>query len=125
MTAVLVISLSRYLGGEPVSNIIDKNWTKHPQEQASRFNSVGFDFDANDIPTTLKDLEAKIYGQEWDGIMVGWCLRGNPDRTALFEKVVTLSTRTMQVRPQMKLMFCAGPNDIADATLRNFPVSSV
>jgi hypothetical protein len=52
-------------------------------------------------------------------------LRGNSDRTALFEKVVTLCTRIMQDRPQMKLMFCTGPNDIADATLRNFPVSSV
>ncbi|CRG86978.1 hypothetical protein PISL3812_03991 [Talaromyces islandicus] len=89
MTTVLVISLSRYLRGEPVSSIIAQNWSKHPQEQSARFSTTGFDFDANDIPTALKDLKAKIHAQEWGGVMVGWCLRGNPDRTALFEQVVS------------------------------------
>lgn len=124
MPTVLVVSLSRYLSGKPVSNVIHQNWSEYPQE-VTRFNNFGFDFDANDIPTTLRDLETKIHAQDWDGIMVGWCLRGNPDRTETFEKVVTLCTRAMRDRPQIKLMFCAGPEDVADATLRNFPVSSV
>jgi hypothetical protein len=124
MTTVLVISLSRYLRGEPVSNIIAQNWAKFSREQAARFKTTGFDFDASDIPTALKDLETRIHAQKWHGIMIGWCLRGNIDRTALFEQVVSVCTGAMQDRPQMKLMFCSGPDDIANATLRNFPDGS-
>lgn len=122
---ILLVSLSRFLGGVPASSVISQNWAKHPQSQSTRFNTVGFDFDANDLPTTLKDLEAIIHGQEWDGIMIGWCLRGNQEGAAMFEQVVSVCIGAMRDCPQMKLMFCAGPDDVADSILRNFPAEGV
>lgn len=118
---ILIVSLSRFLRGEPLRGILDKNWAPYPKE-LKRFNNVPFDFDANDIPTTLKDLKSTIDARKWDGILIGWCIRGNPERTPLFEEVVAVCRKASQDSAETKLMFCTGPDNLADATLRNFPV---
>ncbi|PCG93844.1 Hypothetical protein PENO1_081530 [Penicillium occitanis (nom. inval.)] len=62
---ILIVSLSRFLRGEPLRGILDKNWAPYPKE-LTLFNNVPFDFDANDIPTALKDLKSTIEARKWD-----------------------------------------------------------
>ncbi|EED23510.1 conserved hypothetical protein [Talaromyces stipitatus ATCC 10500] len=118
---ILVISLSRYLRGQPLREILDKNWEAYPNE-LPRFKNVPFDFDGNDIPTALQDLKSTIKACTWDGILIGWCIRGYPERTNLLEEVISVYTKAIRKNDAgTKLMFCTGPDNLADATLRNFP----
>lgn len=116
---ILTISLARYLHGTSVNPSIAKDWEKFP-EASERFNNEGFDLDANDVPTALQDLKKTLNEQHWDGIMVGWCTRGVPERTVLFEQVVAVSAEAMRNSSDTKLLFCTGPDNIAETVMRNF-----
>lgn len=117
---ILIISLSRFLRGEPLRGILEQNWRSYPKE-LTRFDNVPFDFDGNDIPAALVDLKSTIEARKWDGVLIGWCIRGIPERTSLLEEVVAVCRKASQDNAEMKLMFCTGPDNLADATLRNFP----
>ncbi|KAK9242750.1 hypothetical protein V1506DRAFT_516877 [Lipomyces tetrasporus] len=49
---LLTVSLSRFLTGDSVDEVLAKDWEKDP-EAAKRFNNIGFDLDGNDILTTF------------------------------------------------------------------------
>lgn len=72
------------------------------------------------MTATLKELKSSLREKAWDGVIVGWCLRGNPERTALFEQVISVCVEAMREKPGMKLMFCEGPDYIAEAVLGSF-----
>lgn len=118
---ILTVSMSRHLTGHPINDVITKNWSQAPEDQVHRFNNVGFDFDGNDIPGALAQLKEKLAGHPWDGVLVGWCIRGKPEHTVIFEDVIALCTEFTRVRPESKVFFCTGPDNLVEATLRNFP----
>ncbi len=121
--AILTISLAKYLKGEDVSEVIATDWAKAPATVASSFNNQGFNLDPTDVPTTLGALSRVLRENKWDGIIVGWCSRGNKDFTELFESVIaTCIDMGIKPNPETKLMFCNGPDDLVGATLRSFPV---
>ena len=101
---VLTVSLSRHLTGHPIDQVIAKDWAKNP-EAAKLFNNLGFDFDGNDIPASLQGLRETLNERNWDGILIGWCIRGNPSYTVLFEKIVDLCNNVVRKHPQTKLIF--------------------
>jgi hypothetical protein len=118
---ILTISLSRHLTGHPITDIITKNWSQAPADQASRFNNIGFDFDGKNVTGALVQLKETLAGHTWDGILVGWCIRGKPEHTVIFEGVMAACIEFMRVHPETKVLFCTGPDNLVEATLRNFP----
>ncbi|OKP01338.1 hypothetical protein PENSUB_7328 [Penicillium subrubescens] len=118
---ILTISLSRHLTGHPINDIITKNWSQAPDNQANRFNNVGFDFDGKNVTGALDQLKETLAGHPWDGILVGWCIRGKPEHTAIFERIMAVCIGFSRGHPEAKVLFCTGPDNLVEATLRNFP----
>lgn len=118
---ILTISLSHHLTGRPITDVITKNWSQAPDNQASRFNNVGFDFDGKNVTRALAELKETLAEHPWDGILVGWCIRGKPEHTVIFEDVMALCSEFTRGHPEAKILFCTGPNNLVEATLRNFP----
>lgn len=125
---VLTISLARHLVGRSISQGLKEQWSATDVAVAneSRFSNVGFDLDANGA--NLEELKTLLSKQQWSGIIVGWCVRGHVEFTELFESVVAICVDYILERKQgnisserPKLIFCRGPDDLVNATIRNFP----
>ncbi|KAL9564494.1 hypothetical protein ACKAV7_010946 [Fusarium commune] len=125
---ILTISLSRHLHGRDIKEGLEEQWSesKVPAATASRFSNIGFDLDGDGA--NLDELKSQLRGGNWAGIIVGRCSRGNIEFTELFESVVAVcvdyivETKKGDVsRKEPKLIFCRGPDDLVNATLRNFP----
>jgi hypothetical protein len=128
-TKILVISAARHLAGHDVEEVLDHQWSPSnvPNDVSARFDNVGFNLKVNDHETTLKELRRTLSDTEWDGILVGWCIRGHAELTELFEPIInTCVDHVVEKRAGPggpRLYFCSGPDDIVNATLRNFPSS--
>lgn len=122
---ILTIGLYQHLHGSPLTEALDAQWEiKADQHTQSSFNNIAFDLDPTDVTGTLGALRKTIREQSWDGITVGWCTRGNPDRTQLFEEVIeTCVAETAGNGRKTRLMFSTGPENLVETTLRNFPVA--
>ncbi|KAH9907523.1 hypothetical protein F4778DRAFT_545147 [Xylariomycetidae sp. FL2044] len=131
--SILLVNASQYLHGLPASDVITADWSRDDndsRQHADKFDTVGFNTDPSDVDKTLADLETVLRERRWDGVLVGWCLRGSTKFTQLFEGVVqTAFAAAHRQRKQQKtdpdqglrLMFCDGPNDVVRTTIRNFP----
>lgn len=126
---ILTISLSRHLHGRDINDSLGEQWSESnvPTSTASRFTNVGFNLNADG--SNLEDLSAHLNERKWRGIIVGWCIRGNVEFTELFESGVAVCVDYIVQRKQddvslkePKLIFCRGPHDLVNATLRNFPL---
>jgi hypothetical protein len=128
---ILTISLARHLHGTDASQVVEKDWSINATaEQRSRFDNVGFNLDPTNEEDTLAELKTTLQGDKWDGVIVGWCSRGNKTFTVLFEQVVSEVVREIVRRAngrageeddELKLLFCSGPDDLVGASLRAFP----
>ncbi|KJZ76303.1 hypothetical protein HIM_04385 [Hirsutella minnesotensis 3608] len=126
--AILTISLARHLVGHGINHVLEKAWIdpEVPASILSRFTNVGFDLSVDDTAANLKELKKVLSSQQWNGIILGWCVRGHVEFTELFETVVAvcvdhISETRAEVSLEPKLIFCRGPDDLVNATLRNFP----
>jgi hypothetical protein len=129
--AILTMGLSKHLHGDPIANVLNDDWTtKVDSSTRARFDNVGFDINPLDVQQTLQDLRQTLRNRSWDGITIGWCTRGYPERTELFEQIVDLcvdETHSSEVgdanggRRKTKLMFSTGPDNLAATAMRNFP----
>ncbi|KUJ16362.1 uncharacterized protein LY89DRAFT_782629 [Mollisia scopiformis] len=120
---ILVVSISRHLHGVPIEKGIESEWAKEKaRDIKDSFENVGFNLDPKDVPTALRDLKHELEGRPWDGIIIGWCIRGNNDFTILFEKVVGACCEVIKSAPETKLMFSSGPQNIVETVARNFAV---
>jgi hypothetical protein len=127
--SILTISLAKHLHGHSIKEGIIHEWsTKATSEQQKRFNNQGFDLDPVNSDKSLQDLRQTLQGTRYDGVITGWCTRGNKQFSPLFEKVVE-ELVAQNVRSakngdghQLKLIFNDGPEDLVGATLRNFPM---
>ncbi|CAG7554632.1 unnamed protein product [Fusarium equiseti] len=126
---ILTISLSRHLHGRDINDSLGDQWSKSkvPVSIASQFTNTGFNLNADG--SNLEDLKTQLGKRKWRGIIVGWCIRGNVEFTELFESVIAVCVEYIVQRKQTdisstepKLIFCQGPHDIVNATLRNFPL---
>lgn len=119
--SVLTISLSQYLSGTPITGVIEAAWQK-AGKSAEHVNNEGLNLDPTDSPQSLKKLQAVLQSKRWDGILFGWCIRGNAEYTQFFERVVNMSVEETR-STSAKMMFCTGPDNVLPAVLRNFPAS--
>lgn len=120
--AILILSASQYLVGHPISEVVKSDWEKEKARGIrENFENEGFNIDPDDMPGTLETLQRTLQNRSWDGVIVGWCVRGDVEFTVLFEKIVDVITRQLILQPELKVMFCAGPDDLVQTTVRNFP----
>jgi hypothetical protein len=121
-TSVLTVSVGQYLTGEPVDELVERNWQqKASPEQRQRFKNFGFNVDPTDFAKNLSDLRSTLRENDYDGVLLAWCMRGYPERTELFEDVTNVVVDELRAKPKTKLIFNTGPTDIVEPTLRNFP----
>ena len=118
---VLTVSAAKSLTGEPVAEVAEKDWQKANAATKARFNNVGFDIDLDDFTHALQGIRKTVRSQPWDGILVGWCMRGYPERTEQFEQIMALLFEELREVPKTKVMFSTGPENLYETTVRNFP----
>jgi hypothetical protein len=120
--SILVLSLSKHLHGTPISDGITAELSK---PKASKFNKyfdlVGFDLDP-EYNKISADLKRELRERDWDGVLIGWCSRGNVAHTELFESLVGAVVEEQKVKPGLKLIFNTGPENLVEPALRTFPV---
>ena len=121
MKNILTISLSKHLNGEPIADLIEDNWNKTNDATRAHFNNVGFDVDPNDVPKMLDDLRQKLHREAWNGVLVGWCSRGYPQRTELFEQIMRVCLDEARIQKDLRFIFNTGPENLMEPVLRNFP----
>ena len=123
--SILTISIARHLVGHGVNHVLDQAWSDVPLSTKSRFENTGFNLPVDDNIKSMEELKSILAGGAWDGIIVGWCIRSHPEFTELFELVVRECVDYICIQrirghsPQ--IMFCSGPNDLVNATMRTFP----
>ncbi|KAF2725542.1 hypothetical protein K431DRAFT_79896 [Polychaeton citri CBS 116435] len=127
--SVLTVSAALHLSGRSIKDNLKRLWSddKVPENAASRFDNVGFDVAVTDPNKAVVDLKQTLKAREWDGVILGWCVRGHPEFTELFESLVGVVSEDVVEKTQSsskppKIIFCTGPDDVVNATLRNFPV---
>lgn len=124
---ILTIGLSKHIHGDPIDEVVRADWSaKTDSSTRKHFNNVGFDLDPVNIPNTLDALQNALRERYWDGILIGWCTRGYPERTELFERIVRVciaGTAQVEHGKETRLMFSTGPDNLVETTLRNFPVA--
>lgn len=130
--SILTLSLARHLVGHDISTVLDKAWSdpKVSTAVSSHFDNVGYNLDPTPTEASLTQLNKALQERRWDGVMLGWCVRGHPEFTELYEAVVTACLeetirRHKEDGTKPKIMFCTGPQDLVNATLRNFPVDDL
>lgn len=126
--SVLTVSLARHLVGHDITHVLNQAWSPDKVDFSvrSKFNNTGFNLDPKNVSSTLQELENVLSKNDWDGVLIGWCLRGHAEFTDLFESVVTVCTQNIVKRAkdgekEPKLLFCTGPEDLVNASLRSFP----
>lgn len=118
--SILTISLAKYLTGEPIAEVITTDWKKVSNTASSNFDNVGFDVDAEHFDQSMEKLRASLHERKWDGVLIGWCLRGKPAHTEMFERIIGVCFDELS-SDSTKVMFCTGPDDLVNAVRTNFP----
>lgn len=68
----------------------------------------------------MTPLIDELKGKNWDGVLVGFGVRGNPDLTVFFEQIVNTAR---EHAPAAKLLFNSSPESTVDAVKRWFPTA--
>jgi hypothetical protein len=137
--AILTIALTKHLTGNSIDSAISSDWAaKSTPAQREAFDNVGFDFDPTNEAAQLAELEKVLRGRNWDGVMLGWCVRGHVEFTVLFERLVSVVVgevvRRAQIREdegegmvkgdregeRLKVLFSEGPADLWRTAMRGF-----
>ncbi|KAH8914695.1 hypothetical protein BT69DRAFT_1289838 [Atractiella rhizophila] len=83
------------------------------------YDYEGFWFHPDDTFEQFKEkLITKVTEKHWDGIMIGWGVRGNIQITNWFEDMVNVAK---DHSPKSRLMFNWSPESTLDMAQRSFP----
>lgn len=125
--SILTISIARHLVGHDVDHVLDQAWASSDVSPStkSRFENTGFNLPVDGNARSIEQLTRILSGAVWDGVIIGWCIRSHPEFTELFELAVRACVDyicTQRVRGHSpQIMFCSGPTDLVNATMRTFP----
>lgn len=91
-------------------------------QELARLREAGFEFklyfaDSRDTGAALPAVRELLRGSTWNGVSIGFGLRGDIEYTALFEDIVNAVVAEVQ-GPVPKLMFTSSTTDIYDAAIR-------
>ena len=122
--SVLTIAATKYLTGTTVEQLLEDKWSKAPSKESHRFNNVGFDVDPDHVSETMNKLREELKDNDWDGVILGWCIRGHVEFTIPFEKIMNLVAEKLRSKQNTKMIFVTGPDDLVEATQRTFALHS-
>ena len=75
-------------------------------------------FGEEDIGTTaLRWTKEKLSSQHWDGVILGYGIRGTPDLTVFFEGAVNAAR---EITPKTRMGFNTKPQDLHETAIRMF-----
>ena len=63
-----------------------------------------------------ENFQGFLKGRFWDGVMIGWGIRGVPEHTELFEALV--NTVVAEVKPVPKFIFSLKPDTLIESIQR-------
>ncbi|KAF7978470.1 hypothetical protein HWV62_45593 [Athelia sp. TMB] len=90
---------------------------------AASIRSAGYSYDFFPIgpdDASAKDaLIAQMREKAYDGVMIGFGVRGAPELTVFFEETLNAIKDTL---PKARLLFNSSPPSTLDAVKRNFPL---
>ncbi|KAI7773416.1 hypothetical protein LA080_010949 [Diaporthe eres] len=91
-------------------------------QELARLREAGFEFtlyfaDSKDTGAAPPAVRELFRGSTWEGVSIGFGLRGDIEYTALFEDIVNAVVAEVQ-GPVPKLMFTSSTTDIYDAAIR-------
>jgi len=83
---------------------------------------AGYDFDMVQFdPASFSSqqhrIEDKLRSKRWDGVIVGFGVRGNPKLTEIFEALINTAS---EIQPGVKFGFASSPADVFPCVVRNF-----
>jgi len=83
---------------------------------------AGYDYKPCYIPPEegVTSLIDELKNKYWNGVIVGFGVRGDPDLTVFFEQIINA---VQQYSPTTKLLFNSSPDSVLDAAKRGFPIS--
>ena len=64
----------------------------------------------------MENFRGFLKSHTWDGVMIGWGIRGVPEHTELFEELVNMVVA--EVKPAPKFVFSLKPDALIDAIQR-------
>ena len=82
------------------------------------FEVIGEDVNPNDPEDTARRFVERLRERDWAAVNVGYGVRGHKEHTELFEKLLNAAR---EIRPQAKIIFSNGPDEVITAIRRNFP----
>lgn len=92
-------------------------------EQMAKAKESGFDVQGLIIDpqapheVILGQIREQLQARQWDGVVVGFGVRGDPTLTVLFEDVVNICVQEFQIT---RFGFNTTPGDTAEAVIRAF-----
>lgn len=98
----------------------DREWLANALEEATTNLKVA-GFDADNLwfePDEISKLEDKLKEKNWDAVITGFGVRGQPALTPFFEQVVNT---IREYDSNIKLGFNSTPTDTVEAARRLFP----
>ena len=112
----------------PPKSIIAIGVTPPPELQAridasaKQAREAGYDLEMAQIetaefPSELEKVKERLRSKPWDGVVVGFGVRGNPKLTDIFEGLVNAAS---EILPGVKFGFASSPEDAFPCITRNF-----
>jgi len=89
--------------------------TKQALEAGYDFEMV--QFDVANFSSQQERIGEKLRSKRWDGVIVGFGVRGNPKLTDVFEALVNTASKIL---PGIKFGFASAPDDVFPCVVRNF-----
>ena len=118
--AVLMVGLP--WNHHTITSRFDANAIRVNLEQTeASMNDAGYDFKPCYIGPEqgMTPLIDELSLKRWDGVVIGFGVRGNSDLTVFFEQIVNV---VREHAPTAKLLFNSSPGSTLDAAKRWFPV---
>lgn len=89
----------------------------------SELTDAGYDyksvFASPDDPRSIQAYIDALKSRHWDGVIIGFGVRGNPKLTVYFEMLVNM---VVEHSPGTKLLFNSSPDSTLDAAKRQVPI---
>jgi len=75
------------------------------------------ELDPSNPSSSLARLRERLGERRWDGLLIGFAVRGSKEYTPMFEGAVNL---TREMAPGTRLLFGVSPGDLMDTLERSF-----
>ena len=113
--AVLIAGVGRFAAAPVVNTVVEKVKVGLKQAQEAGYDTTMLELNPGDPKGSLESVREALKSKNFDGLLIGYGLRGMKENTLLFEDVVNCAR---ELRPGMKLLFATAPDEILETLKR-------